>query len=84
MTSQILHSPFAVVAPTEDGGEGEGDDAECEDRSANVGNHTERFFGQHTAVVLTDFGVGNDTGHYHHTRDGTDNDCVPERTCRRY
>jgi YidC/Oxa1 family membrane protein insertase len=62
LAAQVLHGTLAVVAPAEDGGEGESDNAEGEQRSTDDGNLLEGHLGQGTAVAVVDVGIGNDTG----------------------
>ena len=82
---QIFRRPLAVVRPAEDGRVGEGDDADDEDRRADVRDLRERrrrhlaavFDGVHVDVrVLHDGRDQNQTGHQ------ADDDRIPERAGR--
>ena len=83
-TAQVLHGPFAVVAPAEDGGEGEGEQTEGEQRCADDGYLREGGLGERGAVVEGDVGVGQDAADDDEAGEGADDDGVPEGAARRH
>ena len=74
----VVHRTLAVVAPAEDGAEGEGEDADGEQRRADVGNLAEGHLRQGGAVGIADVGVGEDAADEHQAGEGADDDGVPE------
>ena len=77
-TAQVLHGPFAIVAPAEDGGEGEGEQAEGEQGRADDGYLREGGLGERGAVVEGDVGVGQDAADDDEPGEGADDNGVPE------
>ena len=84
VTAQVLDGPFAVVTPAENGGEGEGEEAEGEQRRAHDGNLLEGGLGQRGSVGEVDVVIGQHAADDDQAGDGTDDDRVPEGAARRY
>ena len=83
-TAQVFNGPFAVVAPTKDGGEGEGEKAEGEQWRAHDGNLLEGGLGQRGSVGEVYVVIGQYAADDDQAGDGTDDDRVPEGAARRH
>ncbi len=78
LTLEVLDGALAIVAPAEDGGEGKRQQAEGQQGSAHVGDLGEGGLGEGGTVAGADVGVGEDGADNHQSREGADDDRVPE------
>ena len=74
----VVDGTLAIVAPPKDGAEGKGQDAKGEQRCTDVGYLGEGYLGERRTVVIGYLGIRQDAADEHDTRQGTDDDGIPE------
>ena len=81
---EILYAAFAIIAPSQGGAEGEGGEADGEQWGSYVWYLAEGCLGERCAIMVVDIRIGDDAGGDDQSREGTDDDGIPEGSGRGY
>ena len=84
LSLEILYAAFAIIAPSQGGAEGEGGEADGKQWGSYVWYLAEGCLGERCAIVVIDIRIGDDAGGDDQSREGTDDDGIPEGSGRGY
>ena len=81
LTLEIFHRTFAIIAPAENGAEGESEQSEAQYERTDDGNLRESHLRKLRTIAIVDVRIGNDAAYDYESGERTYHHRVPESAC---